>query len=641
MASTSAANHDSPSPEQFDELVDQLAVAREDLREAEGEVQQLRRELQRSAARLERESYQAALSGWRLESFKARRAIRLAAALRGASRSRRAAARLPREVAGIFRRRPIMPPRPDPPGAASTDDVAAARKALDVGDYEAAIARADSAVARDPDNLVALGAKREAQVRRGDLSAAVRTLYSMRLIDRGAGLAEQERSLIGRLVETDPRWLPRIPAPSRPVVPWHPDRIMHVLKESVPYHHNGFCMRSQYSLRAQREAGLDPFAVTSLGFPRKDGITDFSDVEVVDGIMYHRLDLGPSYPEKGPFDQYLTDFAWMAAKVAAQEGPAIIHAGSGFRGYETALVGLALREHLQLPLVYEVRSFFETTWTGELARAERGEHFQRRYDAENRCMRQADAVITIAEAMRAEIVARGVPAERVFVVPNGVAADTFTPREADPALRAKYRLGGRPVFGYVSNLDHAREGQELLVEATARLRSRGREMACLIVGDGRRRPELERLAASLGVSDLVVFTGAVPHSQIQRYYALIDVFVVPRRPERAARLVTPLKPLEAMALGRPVVVSELPPLVEITDPDERGLSFPPEDAHALAATIERLVDNPALRHRIADAGRRWVIAERSWSANGPRYREVYDFVRAAHRPANGRLIGSE
>jgi glycosyltransferase involved in cell wall biosynthesis len=228
--------------------------------------------------------------------------------------------------------------------------------------------------------------------------------------------------------------------------------------------------------------------------------------------------------------------------------------------------------------------------------------------------------------MRDDIIARGVDPERVTVIPNGVDATAFTPQAPDPALRRQYGLEGRFAFGYVSNLDHPRENQELLVEATAILLKRGRAVTCLIIGDGKRRAEIEGIARKAGVGDRVIFTGRVPHDAVASHYALLDAFVVPRRDERAARTVTPLKPYEALAMERPLVVADLPALTEIAEPDARGLAFPAGDAAALASTLERLIDDPELGRRMGVAGREWVARERSWAANGPRFRAVYDRV---------------
>jgi glycosyltransferase involved in cell wall biosynthesis len=251
-------------------------------------------------------------------------------------------------------------------------------------------------------------------------------------------------------------------------------------------------------------------------------------------------------------------------------------------------------------------------------------------------MRAADHVITISESMRAEIIQRGVPEDRVTVVPNGVDAAAFSPAPPDPGLRRRYGLEGAFAFGYISNIDHPRENQELLVDATRELLRRGRRVRCLIDGDGRRRDEVEHYAREARVNGAVIFTGRIPHEEIAAHYSVLDAFVVPRRDERVARMVTPLKPFEALAMARPLVVADLPSLREIADPETRGIAFPPGDAAALATALERLIDHPDLGERMGQAGRAWVIRDRTWAANGELFRRVYARVLEewARRPRN-------
>jgi glycosyltransferase involved in cell wall biosynthesis len=504
--------------------------------------------------------------------------------------------------------------------------LARAQAAFDGGDYELALERVERLAGENPRSLRVLRLRRDIESKQGALTAQARTLHAIHELE-GTGETRAERMVLGRIVETSAGWLPRIPGSARPVEPAD-GVVLHLLKESVPYLTNGFTMRSRYNLIAARDAGLSPVVVTNLGFPRLLGVTQFPIVEDIDGIPHHRLDLGRNRAVDRPFDEVLDDAAWLTARVARQVRPMLIHAGSGHRGYETALVGAALRGHIRRPLVYEVRSFFESTWSADPSWNERGEQYARRFAAETRAMVAADHVITIAEAMRDDIAGRGVDPARITVIPNGVDAEAFRPEPPDPDLRRRLRADGRFAFGYISNLDHPRENQELLIAATAILLRRGRAVTCLIVGDGKRRKELEGIARRAGIASHVVFTGRVPHDAVAGHYAVLDAFVVPRRDERAARTVTPLKPYEAMAMARPLVVADLPPLTEIAAPDERGLAFAVGDAGALAATLERLIDDPALAARIGAAGREWVARERSWSANGPRLRAVYDEVLA-------------
>jgi len=412
------------------------------------------------------------------------------------------------------------------------------------------------------------------------------------------------------------------------LVPTSTNRILHLLKVSLPYRQSGYTLRSKYVLQSQRAAGLEPLAMTALGFPRSAGVAVFPANEAVDGIRHLRLDCGPDYDLDAAYDRYLEDYAAAAARPVEELAPAVIHTHSGLRGYDSALVGLSLGHHFGLPVVYEVRGFFESLWTSETNWAEKSEVYRRRIETENRCMADADAVVTLSESMRREIVARGVPADKVVVVPNGVDIEAFAPRARPTALEERYGLAGSYVFGYVSNLDHNREGQELLVQAAAELRRRGIKAIALIVGDGPRRPVLEELARRLGADDAVVFTGRVPHEAVRDHYSLLDVFVVPRLSERAARLVTPLKPLEAMAAGVPLVTSDLPPLMELIGDGERGVAFAAGDGVALADVLADLRTDPDRRAKLAASARQWVVAERQWAANGQRYAELYHRLRA-------------
>ena len=212
--------------------------------------------------------------------------------------------------------------------------------------------------------------------------------------------------------------------------------------------------------------------------------------------------------------------------------------------------------------------------------------------------------------------------------PNGVDVDVFHPKPGTLSPWPRWGLEGAFVFGYVSNLDHYREGQELLIEAVAGLRADGIPAVAMIVGDGPRRAELERLARRYEVREAVVFTGQIPHSEVLDYYALLDVFVIPRVDELAARLVTPLKPYEAMAAGVPLVVSDLAALREVVGGD-RGRWFPTGDARALGEVLAALQADPDSRAAMAARAREWVVAERQWSHNADRYRRVYDEVLAA------------
>jgi glycosyltransferase involved in cell wall biosynthesis len=461
----------------------------------------------------------------------------------------------------------------------------------------------------------------------GELTAS-RDAWQALAAGGDASTASRLRRVEGRLIETDPGWLPSTGQPREELAPASRRRILHIAKSSVPARWSGFTIRTLQNLRAQRDAGLEPIVVTKIGWPREMGVDEVPAGETFEGFEIHYLDRGPAYRHKAlPADIPLRDMAADLVPLVRELRPAILHAHSGHRGGEHALVALALREQFGTPVVYEVRGLFESSWTSDTTISERAEIYHRRLAQETRILHDVDGVVAISEALADDLVARGIPRAKITIVPNGIDAAALGEAERDPALRARLGLDGRFVVGYLGNLDHWREGIENLITALAELHRRGRsEVAVLVVGDGTRRASLEDHAARLGVAGSIRFTGRVPHEEVGQYYAQMELFTNPRVDERASRYITPLKPFEAMALGVPVLVSDLPALREIVDPPTRGVVAPPGDAAELAAAIELLVDDPVQRARLGAAGRDWVRSERTWAANGQRYRAAYEAI---------------
>jgi glycosyltransferase involved in cell wall biosynthesis len=145
----------------------------------------------------------------------------------------------------------------------------------------------------------------------------------------------------------------------------------------------------------------------------------------------------------------------------------------------------------------------------------------------------------------------------------------------------------------------------------------------LIVGDGPERAALQRQAAGLGLGEAAIFTGRVPAAKVREFHALLDVFAVPRTRDRVCQLVTPLKPVEAMASGLCVVTSDVRALAEIIKPDITGALTVPQDPAALADSLELLVCSPDIRRKLGDNAREWVARDRTWTHNAARYRDAY------------------
>lgn len=411
----------------------------------------------------------------------------------------------------------------------------------------------------------------------------------------------------------------RVPAPvGRPFRPV-PGRVLHLVTNGLPFRHAGYTVRTQKLAEAQVAVGLDPHVVTRIGFPVTMGVLDARPSQRVGGVPQHRL-----LPPRLPYGQAaaLARNAELAARLVERLRPAVLHAATD---HGNGRVALALRETYGLPVVYEVRGFLEETWlTQAPGRARDDETYRARRALETFCMREADLVLTLGEAMRAEIVGRGVPEERVLLVPNAVDDAFLAPLPDGAPVRA--RLGIAPdefVVGTVGSLT-PHEGIGTLLHAGEELRRRGVPLRLLIVGDGPERPALERLAAGLGLNDgIVLFTGRVPHTQVRDFYAVLDVFAVPRTDERVCQLVTPLKPVEAMASGIPVAASDVAALRELVVPEVNGRLIPCKSTKSWADELEMLIYSQKRRDEWGAAARAMVARDRTWKRVAATTREAY------------------
>ena len=395
-------------------------------------------------------------------------------------------------------------------------------------------------------------------------------------------------------------------------------RVLHLLHRSLPHHRSGSTYRTDYTVRAQSEVGLEPCVVTQPGFAAPGGPAP-GEPEDEAGIPHYRIAAHPTRP--AGVDARLRAYLEGAAPVLERTRAAVLHPASD---YTNAIVGLELGRRYGLPVVYEVRGFPEEMrrrWAASSRCTYEKSAWRREVEA--RCWREATSVVTLAEVMKRHIVAGGVDAERVVVIPNAVDPTAFRPVPPDPSLRARLGIAeGAFVIGYVSTLS-SYEGLPHLIEAVARLTTEGRVVQGLIVGDGQERERLRQLARRLGVGDRITITGSVPHEEVLAYYALMDVFVVPRTAEITSQLVTPLKPYEAMAAGKAVVVSRTEALQEMVIEGETGVSFEPEDAGDLARVVGELWDDPDRRRRLGARACEWVREHRTWEANASRYLELY------------------
>jgi glycosyltransferase involved in cell wall biosynthesis len=442
----------------------------------------------------------------------------------------------------------------------------------------------------------------------------------------------QLNGAIQEMVELDRTWLPELANSSKrlPVHSTSQLTVAHLHKTAYPYENTGGAIRCLNTALSQQRIGIDPYIVTPIGYPRSVGVEGAQNHEVIEGIEHFRIGANTDGLRGISLADRTRYSAFHIAKLLKQRGANVIHAASGVRGYELALQALALKRLTGLPLLYEIRSFHEHTWTQVRHDVMELERTQLRVIKENFCMAEADFVTTISFSMQKILIERGVAPEKIEVIPNAIDESKYLGKTFS-AMPIPELEGAEMVVGYISNMSR-REGHQYLIRAIHQLRQRtGRDIRGLLVGNGPERENLERLAAELGIKDVIAFPGEVDHSQINAYYKAIDLFVIPRIPDYAADWVTPLKPYEAMALEIPIIVTDLPALKEIVgDHEERGLVAKPADVESLVEQLQRYIDDPAMRQSKVNTARKWVFAERTWSANAKRYDAIYRRLMASH-----------
>lgn len=396
-------------------------------------------------------------------------------------------------------------------------------------------------------------------------------------------------------------------------------RILHILDHSIPLH-SGYVFRTLAILREQRALGWETFHLTSpkhgANAPDKLGLE-----ETVDGWRFFRTPAVNGALSRTPMlkeVQLMRSTRLRLDSVAREVRPHVLHAHSPVLN---AVPALKVAKRLNIPLLYEVRAFWEDAAVDHGTASEWGARYRASRALETYALKKADAITTICEGLKSDIVARGIAADKVTIIPNAVDVDAFaSASRADGELRAKLGLERSLVLGFIGSF-YAYEGLAHLLAAFPEIVHRAPNAKILLVGGGPQEAILRELAAKFG--DRVIMPGRVPHEHVQRYYDLIDVLVYPRLPMRLTELVTPLKPLEAMAQGRLVLASDVGGHRELIRDGETGILFKAGDAHDLAAKVLSLLEQPERMHAIKRTARAYVEAERNWKTSVARYESVY------------------
>jgi len=392
-------------------------------------------------------------------------------------------------------------------------------------------------------------------------------------------------------------------------------KVLHILDHSVPIF-SGYSFRSAAITRFQKQLGMDPVVLTS----PKHG-SHSNDLEEIDGVRHYRTaalpDVSTAHLLFVKELRLMRQLKQRITEVVSEEKVDLIHSHS------PSLNGLPawrIARSLNIPFVYEARAFWEDAAVDHGTFREESARYKISRAVETFVFRKANAVIVIAEGMREELSRRGISKDKISVIPNGVDIEGFQPRERNRQLAEQLELNGGPVFGFIGSLYHY-EGLRLLMEAFPKILAQVPGARLLVVGGGPEESVLKE--ASKQCNGMVTMIGSVPHAQIPDYYSVIDVLVYPRQRMRLTDLVTPLKPLEAMAMGKTVVASDVGGHRELIQHGVTGLLFRADDVAALTQEGVRAAMDRELRDKLGKLGRRHVESERRWSEIVSKYLTIY------------------
>jgi glycosyltransferase involved in cell wall biosynthesis len=401
------------------------------------------------------------------------------------------------------------------------------------------------------------------------------------------------------------------------------DRVFYLLHNSLPHNSAGYATRTHGLLSELNRIGWDVDGVTRLGYPYDmPGKADLPDVpmhELVGNVDYRRLIKGRDIEKKNPLFHYTERYSGALLDLAKEQRPAIIHAASN---HWNGLTAVKTARQLGIPSIYEVRGLWEVTRGSRNPEWAKSNMYKYIARMEADAAKGATEVFTITKALREELISRGVDGDKIRVVPNGVDTSRFTPIPRDEELASQLGVGGKTVIGYVGSvLDY--EGIELMLEAAQVLNRTREDFHVLIVGDG---AELERFQNHVQENELdhiVTFTGRVPHGDVERYYSLIDITPFPRLPLPVCEMVSPLKPFEAMAMGKAVVASDVSALQEIVTPGLNGYLHEKGSAESLIEQLGKLLDDVEHTKQIGAQARDWVVENRDWKQLATLIAETY------------------
>lgn len=395
-------------------------------------------------------------------------------------------------------------------------------------------------------------------------------------------------------------------------------KILHVLDHSLPLH-SGYTFRSRNIFCAQKNRGWEPVIVTS---PKHEQSWKGASLqkEIIGDFCYYRT--GKTASGRFPFESELRLMLALSNRiqeVAKIETPDILHAHSPVLN---AIPALWAGFKLGIPVIYEIRAFWEDAAVDHGTYPENSWKYRLVRAIETGVCRLAFHVAVLCNGIKHDLIGRGISPDKLTPVFNAINPEDFTPCPPDEQYVRQWNLSGKKVIAFIGSF-YRYEGLDLLVEAFSEIAPRHPEAVLLLVGGGEVEKELKAQIQSLNLTDKVIMPGRIDHERIPGVYALTDILAYPRHSMRLTDLVTPLKPLEAMAMGKVFVASDVGGHKELVRHNETGVLFPAGDAAALAKELESLLINDGLCQTLQSQGLAYVLEHHIWEKTTAVYEDIY------------------
>lgn len=391
--------------------------------------------------------------------------------------------------------------------------------------------------------------------------------------------------------------------------------ILQIFDQTAPLI-SGYSMRSKYITDSLKRLDVDVKVISSPIFLYKE------QNELINNVSYQRCTI---------------DHWHVIQKIPLLKEYSIIQAlKKGIRhqwdqniklidAHSSVLNGIAaskFAKKYQVPFLYEIRALWEDAAVDQGKTSEGSLRYKLTRDLETHLIDKADKITTICDGLKKDIIQRGVREDKIEVIPNGVDTDIFQPRDPDATLIQKLNLDHCIVFGFIGTF-FLFEGLELLIKAAKQILIKRKDVKFLLVGAGREEASLKKMVTEMGSAKHFIFTGRVNHDDIQKYYSVVDVLVYPRVSKRITELVTALKPLEAMALKKIIIASNVGGMKELIHDGKTGLLFKAGDVNELARKCLYVLDNLSEVKKMGEEARQYVLKERNWMNISKRYLKIF------------------